>query len=96
VNEFKEPRKLPIWDINVAAYLKLHKISVDLHKTGSRVVFEIPATDDTYRLMELYQENPPVNVLDFVSVLRELRGRMVALRDSKQDSRGQGRENGNN
>jgi len=83
VNEFKGPRKLPIWDINVAAYLKLHKISVDLHKTGSRVVFEIPATDDAYRLMELYQENPPVNVLDFVSVLRELRGQMMSQRDER-------------
>lgn len=90
----KEPRKLPIWDINLASFLKLHNIPINLHKVSGRVVFEIPATDESYRLMEAYQANPPVNVLDFVSVLRELRGRMVSQRDPKRDPRGEHDERG--
>lgn len=85
MEESKEPRKLPLYDINLTAFLKLHNVPIELRKVASRVVFEIPATDEAYRLMEAYQENPPVSVLDFVSVLRELRGRMVSHRDPRKE-----------
>jgi hypothetical protein len=85
MNKFaKEPGKLPIWDINLATYERYHNIPVELHNIEGSITFEFHATEQAYRLMELYQENRPVKVLDRVSVLRALRGRIVGQRGPRK------------
>ena len=72
---------LPLYDIYPAAFLEFHHIQLNLTKQGTRVVFEAPATDETYRLLRQYQENEPIRLLDYVAVLRRLRARMLEARD---------------
>jgi hypothetical protein len=72
--------KIPIFDINTAAYLELSNIAPELTLQGTRVVFEFPATDRVFKLLSEYQSNPSVPVLDYVNVLRRLRSRMLSMR----------------
>ena len=72
--------KLPILDIYQAAYLNLNGIEPNLTKQGTRVVFEFPGTQSVFALIQKYNCNPSVNILDFVSHLRRLRSQMLAAR----------------
>lgn len=72
---------LPLYDIYPAAFLEYNRTQLNLTKQGSRVVFEAPATEETYRLLRKYQENNPVPLLDYIAVLRRLRARMLEVRD---------------
>jgi hypothetical protein len=74
------PDIIPILDINLAAFLVLNGIHPKLTKQGSRVIFEFPGTSETYKIMEQYNRNPAVPVLDFVSALRRTRSQMLSLR----------------
>jgi len=76
----KEYEKLPILDIHQAAYLNLNGIKPVLTKQGTRVVFEFPGTQKVFALIQKYNGNPSVNILDFVSHLRRLRSQMLAAR----------------
>lgn len=71
---------LPIFDIHQAAYLILNGIEANVTKQGTRVVFEFPGKQAVFALMQKYNENPPVNILDFVSHLRRLRAQMLTMR----------------
>jgi hypothetical protein len=71
---------LPILDIHQAAFLQLHGITPNLTMQGTKVIFEFPGTKTVYNLIRAYNENPAVNVLDFVSHLRRLRGQMLSRR----------------
>ncbi len=53
-------------------------------RQGNRVVFEVAADDATYRLLNEYQDNPSVPLLDIVGCLRRVRARMLDLRDGKK------------
>jgi hypothetical protein len=75
------PITIPLYDIYPAAYLEFHNIHLNLTKQGTRVVFEAPANDGTYRLLREYQDNNPIPLLDYVAVLRRLRARMLEARD---------------
>lgn len=81
------PHKIPLYDIHEAAHQELNGNEVSLELQGSRVVFEVPATDTTYRLLQEYHANPSVALGDFVRVLKRLRSKMLDLRDGH----GQGR-----
>lgn len=70
-------------DIYLASFLKYRGIELTFIKQGSRVVFEVPATDGTYRAMAAYQTNPTIPVLDLVQVLRRVRGQMLDARDGE-------------
>lgn len=72
---------LPLFDIYPAAFLEYHHIQLNLTKQGSRVVFEVPANEETYRLLREYQDNNLIPLLDYVAVLRRLRARMLEARD---------------
>lgn len=77
----KENGNLPILDIHQAAYLELHGIEPNLTKQGTRVIFEFPSRKPVFDLIQQYNSNPSVNVLDYVSHLRRLRSQMLAMRD---------------
>jgi hypothetical protein len=74
-------KRFPLYDIHQAAFLELKATPIILTKQGSRVVFEVPATDQTYSLLRSYQDNPSIPLLDYVAVLRRLRARMLEARD---------------
>jgi len=72
---------IPIFDIHQAAFLRLNNIPLTFVKSGTRVVFQFTATREVTKLLDLYNQNPSVPLLDFVSHLRFLRGKMLSLRD---------------
>jgi len=72
---------LPLYDIYPAAFLEFHHIQLNLTKQGTRVVFEAPAAEQTYRFLREYQDNGLIPLLDYVAVLRRLRARMLEARD---------------
>ena len=74
-------KHLPIWDLYQAAYLEYQGTELTLTRQGTRVVFEAPATEKTYRLLREYQDNNPIPLLDYIGVLRRLRARMLEVRD---------------
>lgn len=74
------PPIIPIFDINLSAFLQLQGIIPQLQKEGSRVIFFFPSDKKTYELMKSYNENPSIPVLDFVRHLRQLRSQMLSLR----------------
>ncbi len=71
---------LPLYDINLAAFLQHRGIVPSLQQQGSRVVFLFKNDTKTHELMRLYNENPAVPVLDFVGHLRRLRSQMLSMR----------------
>jgi hypothetical protein len=73
--------QIPIHDINLSAFLAHRGVEPELLKEGSRVVFCFPNDETTYSLMQLYNRNPPVSVLDYVGHLRRLRAQMLSMRD---------------
>jgi hypothetical protein len=74
-------RCLPLYDIHQVAWLHHNDVDFTGNKQGGRVVFEVPATEETHRLLQEYQSNPTVFLLDFVRSLRRVRARMLDLRD---------------
>ena len=71
---------LPLYDINLAAFLQHRGIVPSLQQQGSRVVFFFPNDNTTHRIMKEYNENLMVPVLDFVGHLRRLRSQMLSMR----------------
>lgn len=72
---------IPLYDINLSAFLQYRGITPQLQKEGSRVIFFFPSDKETYELMKVYNENPSVPILDFVGHLRRLRSQMLSMRD---------------
>lgn len=73
--------KIPIYDIHLAAFLSLNNIPPSFVKSGTRVIFHFNATREVNNLLDLYNQNPTVPLLDFVSHLRQLRGQMLSMRE---------------
>lgn len=81
--------KIPIYDIQVAAFLELHSVRLTLtkeHDTG-RVVFAAPADDEVYKILSLYENNAEVGAKTFAGYLKNLRGRMLAVRNGERERR---------
>jgi hypothetical protein len=80
-------QRIRIQDLTgVAPWLESHNIRVDLERESSgRVVGFAPATDEVFRLMAEYQAGPTVQLLDFLSFQRRLRGRLL---DCREDGNG--------
>jgi hypothetical protein len=79
----RSKEKIPIFDIHTASFLELKHISPELTLEGTRVVFEFNSSEEVYKLLKEYQSNPSVPLLDYVSVLRRLRSKMLSMRDMK-------------
>ncbi len=73
------PHKIRIQDLTgLGPWLEKQGITIDLEReeTG-RVVGFAPATPEVYRLMAEYQSGPTVDLLNFLSFQRRLRGRFL-------------------
>ena len=71
---------ISIYDINQSAFVEQQGIRAELQKIGSRVIFCFPNDAKTQQAMKLYNENPSIPILDFVSHLRKLRSLMLSER----------------
>lgn len=76
----KNVNKLPLFDIYQTAYAELKGIPPELSLQGTRVEFNLPASDKVYKILREYQTNPSVPIIDYVKVLRRLRAKMLSMR----------------
>jgi hypothetical protein len=83
---------LPLFDIYETGFLDYKGIKINFIKDGGRVVFEVPADDETYRLLREYQSDPKVSLLGFVGSLRRVRAKMLDVRDGGRRQGRDGRE----
>lgn len=81
-------QKISQLDIHQASFQAMNGNEPDLELQGGRVVFVFQANEDFYRLSSLYNDNSPVNVLDFVNALRKLRAKMLSLKDNAKENGG--------
>jgi hypothetical protein len=87
------PRRVPILDLNESAFHKLHGDDPELAmQPGGRVTFLHEATQRFYDLTQRYNQNEPVPVQDFVSCQRQLRARMMSLKNENVKRPGYGKE----
>lgn len=86
--------RLPLYDIHQVSWLDYKGIQSTQSNQAGRVVFEVPATEETYRLLREYQDNPTIPLLDFIRSLRRTRARMLEARDGN-DRRERETRNGN-
>lgn len=74
----KASPKIPIFDLNLAAFHLLNNNSPTLELQGTRVTFLFNPDDIFYKLSALYNSNSPVNIVDYVNCQRQLRAMMFA------------------
>ncbi|MBA4416489.1 MAG: hypothetical protein C0392_01055 [Syntrophus sp. (in: bacteria)] len=75
--------RITLYDIHDVAFLKLKGIEIGLVLQGTRVLFEAPDTEEVKKLLQAFNENPPVPILNFIRTLKRLRAQMLDLRDSR-------------
>lgn len=74
-------KRFPLYDIYQTSWLHFNGIEITLSKEGNRVIFEVPASEETYQLLKEYETNLQIRLLDMVGSLRRMRARMLDLRD---------------
>jgi hypothetical protein len=80
-------RKIPILDIPcLSAFQHLHGNTPEIILQGTRAVCMFDADDVFYALSARYNDNEPVNVLDFCNAQRQLKAQMFALKARGQRS----------
>jgi len=81
--------KIKIQDLSgIGPWIEQHGFRVDLEREDNgRVVGFVPGTDEVCRLMAEYQGGPTVDLLDFLTFQRRLRGRLLDLRDNNGQRR---------
>jgi hypothetical protein len=78
-------------DIYLASFLTLHDQEVTLELQNGKVVFTFESTDTLYRLMNDFNSNEDVPVLNYTTVIKTLRGKMLTAKESMN---GHGKGNG--
>lgn len=81
----KELQKIPIFDLNFAAFQIMHGNNPTLVKQGNRVICLFKPDDNFYHLSALYHSNTQINILDFVAALRQIRSMVLTLREGNSD-----------
>jgi hypothetical protein len=75
-----ESSTIPIHDIYQAAYGSYKGIEVKFSKQDRRVIFHIPDTPGTYRILSEFNNNPELPLLDYITHLKRLRAVMISMR----------------
>lgn len=68
-------------DIYLSAFLSLHDLEPTLEIRSGKVVFTFEATDTLYRLMNDFNSNEPVEVADYTTAIKALRGKMLTAKE---------------
>lgn len=77
-------------DISLAAFFEVRGLSAELEFFKNRVIFAFPADDQLYTLLREFNTNSEIKITDYVTVLRTLKGRLLAMKNSHQQ--GQNKE----
>ncbi len=80
----KTLNRIPLLDLNISAFQHLHGNTPELELQGTRVIFLFNPDDTFYKLSALYNQNTPVNCLDFVQAQREIRAMMLAKKGGQK------------
>ena len=76
-------RKIPILDIpGLGTYQYLNGNEPEMIMQGTRITLLFNADTTFYELSEKYNNNAPVNVLDFVNAQRQLKAKMLSMKGS--------------
>ena len=73
-------KPLAFHDIYYVAFADLKGIPIKLTREGNRVIFLLPDEPNTYRVLGEFNNNPSLQLLDFVTHLKKIRAQMIALR----------------
>jgi len=76
------PEYIPIDDLHTAAYLQLAGADPKLTLVNGRVIFLFEQSPEMNELLVKFSSNVPVHVIDYISVEKKLRGKMLFLRDA--------------
>lgn len=68
-------------DIYLSAFLSLHNLEPTLKISNGKVIFSFEATDDLYRLMNLFNSNQDTPVADYTTQIKTLRGKMLTAKE---------------
>jgi hypothetical protein len=79
----KEKQQIPVFDLNFAAFQLMNGNRPDLIQQGSRVIFLFTPDDNFYHCSAIYHSNSQVNILDFVSAIRQIRAMMLTFREGQ-------------
>jgi len=75
-----ESSTIPIHDIYATAYCSYKGIAVTFTKQDRRVIFHLPDTAATYCTLSEFNNNPTLQLLDYVTHLKRLRAMMISMR----------------
>lgn len=73
-------KKWTTLDISLGAYLIYRGVQVDLEVISGRVIFTAQPSDILYRLLNAYNQNDSIPVLDYTTALKTLRSRMLSAK----------------
>lgn len=73
---------LELLDLYIAAFLLFNGIPPKLILKNGKVLFVFGATDEVYRLMNLFNSNEDVPVADYTAAIKTLRGRMLTAKEN--------------
>lgn len=79
----KDIKKFTTLDISLAAFFEVRGVPADLEFFKERVIFAFPADDLLYTLLREFNTNAAVNITDYVSTLRALKGKLLAMKNSE-------------
>ncbi len=75
------PKAIPILDLTgLTSYHRLNKNSYDLVMQGTRGVAMFEPNKRFYEIMERFNRNEPVNVIDFLQAQREVKAELMSLK----------------
>lgn len=78
-----ETKTLQTLDLYMAGYLAFHGIEPSLENNSGKIVFVFQADDSLYQLITKYNSNERVPVVDFVTSVKMLRGKMLSMRGQR-------------
>jgi hypothetical protein len=76
----REPTTIQNHDIYSSAYADYKGIPPDLVRENRRVIFLLPDSPRTYQILNEFNNNPKIPLLDFLTHLKKLRAQMISLR----------------
>jgi len=79
-------QKIPLLDLNQSAFHMLHGDEPEEEiQPGGRVAFMHEAGERFYDLAARYNQNEPVPVQDYVNCQRQLKARMMTLKNGNEN-----------
>jgi len=73
-------------DIYLSAYLALQNVEPDLEVKNGKTVFNFEVTDRLYKLMNDFNSNILVEVADYTTAIKTLRGKMLSAKEGVTDN----------